>query len=130
MKGLFSQSALGFTQFWVFESIFEARGKKFPIFKNCVFTFYCTQNDSLDPMVSMQKLVWKTDQPGPRYLQKCFQTWHAKPRRNPILFFSNISAQGGPFFKTDVCIETRESRRLFWVQLKVETEFSKNCPQA
>ena len=28
------------------------------------------ENDRLDPKVSMQKSVWKTDHPGPRYLRK------------------------------------------------------------
>ena len=72
MKSHFSQSGQVFPQFWVFEAIFEARGKNLRIFKNSFCTFYCTQNDRLDPTVSMQKSVWKTDHPGPRYLQKCF----------------------------------------------------------
>ena len=57
MKSLFSQSGQVFLQFWVFEAIFEARGKNLRIFKNSVCTFYCTQNDCLDPTVSMQKSV-------------------------------------------------------------------------
>ena len=56
-KNLLSQSALVFPQFWVFEAIFEARRQNLPIFKNFICTFYCTQNDRLDPTVSMQKSV-------------------------------------------------------------------------
>ena len=55
MKSQFSQSGQVFPQFWVFEAIFEARGENLRIFKNSVCTFYCTQNDRLDPTVSMQK---------------------------------------------------------------------------
>jgi len=57
MKSHFSQSGQVFPQFWVFEAIFEARGKNLRIFKNSVCTFYCTQNDRLDATVSMQKSV-------------------------------------------------------------------------
>ena len=57
MKSLFPQSALFSPQFWVFEAIFEARGQNFPFFENSVCSFYCTQNDRLDPTVSMQKSV-------------------------------------------------------------------------
>ena len=32
-------------------------------------------------------LWWKTTFGGPRNLQNYFSTWHAKPNRNPILFF-------------------------------------------
>ena len=86
MKSLFSQSALFFPQFWVFEAIFEARGQNFLILKNSVCIFYCTQNDRLDPTISMQKSVWKTDHPGPRYSMF----------RN---IFANVSAHGCPFIK-------------------------------
>ena len=85
MKSLFSQSALFFPQFWVFEAIFEARGQNFQIFKNSVCTFYCIQNDHLNPTISMQKSVWKTDHPGSRYLRKtkwgCSLVWQiSRPR--------------------------------------------------
>ena len=91
MKSLFSQLALFFPQFWVFEAIFEARGENFLIFENSICAFYCTQNDRLDPTVSMQKSVWKTDHRGPRNLQNHFSTWHAKPNRNLIFVFCQIS---------------------------------------
>ena len=64
--------------FFPISSIFSAilcfwgSGKKFLIFNNSVCTSYCTQNDRLDPTVSMQKSVWKTNHHGSRYLQKCF----------------------------------------------------------
>ena len=57
MQSLFSQSGQVFPQFWAFEAIFEARRENFQIFKNIDCTFYCTQNDHLDPTVSMQKSV-------------------------------------------------------------------------
>ena len=78
----FSQLALFFLQFWVFEAIFEARGKNFSISKNSVCTSYCTLSDGFNAKIG---------------LQTCFLTWHAKPDRNPFCFFSNISVQGFPF---------------------------------
>ena len=116
MKSLFSQLALFFPQFWVFEAIFEAHGQNFLIFKNSICTFYCTQNDRLDPTVSMQKLVWKSDHRGPRNLQNYFSTWHAKPNRNLILFFLKYLGLGWSVFQTNFCIETVGSRWSFWVQ--------------
>ena len=91
MKSLFFQSALVFPQFWVFDTTFEASGQNLPILKNSVCAFYCTQNDRLHPTILMQKSVWKMDHLGQIYLEKCFQTWHAKPNCNPILFFTQIS---------------------------------------
>ena len=116
MKSVFAQLALVFPQFWVFEAIFEARGQNFPIFKNSVCTFYCTQNDRLDPTVSMQKSVWKSDHRRLRNLQNYFSTWHAKPNHNLILFFLNYLGLGWSVFQTNFCIETVGSRRSFWVQ--------------
>ena len=99
MKSLFSQSALVFRQFKLFEATFEARGQNLLIFKNSVCTFYCTQNERLHPTVSMQKSVWKTDHHGPRYLRKtkwgCRLVWRAMFK----FFFANIMAHNGPFFK-------------------------------
>ena len=70
MKSHFSQSGQVFPQFWVFEAIFEARGKNLWIFKNSICTFYCTQNNRLDATVLMEKSAWKTDRSWPRYLRK------------------------------------------------------------
>ena len=39
MKSLFSQSALVFLQFWVFEAIFEAREQNLPILKTLFVPF-------------------------------------------------------------------------------------------
>ena len=118
MRCLFSQSALVFPQFWVFEATFEARGQNPLIFKNSVCTFYCTQNDRLDPTVSMQKLVWKTNHPGPRSLQKCFWTWHAKRNCNHILFFLKYLGPGCSVFQINFCIDIVGSRWSFWIQKK------------
>ena len=57
MKSHFSQSGQVFQQFWVFEAIFEAPGENVQVFKNFDCTFYGTQNDRLDPTVSMQKSI-------------------------------------------------------------------------
>ena len=70
MTSIFAHSIWILQKLSEIEAIFEARGKNLRIFKNSVCTFYCTQNDRLDPTVSMQKSVWKTDRSGPRYLRK------------------------------------------------------------
>ena len=57
-------------------------------------------------MVSMQKSVWKTDHCGPRYLQKCFLTWHAKPNWNTKLFFLKYLGSGKLVFQTNFFVET------------------------
>ena len=61
--------------------------KNFQKFFHSICDFYCTQHDRLDLTVSTQKSVWKTNHPGPRYLQKYFLIGHAKPNRQPILVF-------------------------------------------
>ena len=63
MKSHFSQSGQIFSQFWVFEAIFEARGKNLRIFKNSVCTFFCTQNNRLDLTVLTQKMFFKKEPP-------------------------------------------------------------------
>ena len=116
MKSHFSQSGQVFPQFWVFEAIFEARGKNFRIFKNSVCTFYCTQNDRLNPTVSMQKSVWKTDHPRPRYLWKNKIGLRFGLACHVKKHFCKYIGPGWSVFQTDFCIETVGLRRSFWVQ--------------
>ena len=96
MKSIFSQSALVFPQFWVFEATFEARGQNLLIFKNSVCTFYCTQNDCL----FNAKIGLKHGPPWAEILAKMFLNMAHQTKPQPhFVFFSNISTQGGPFFK-------------------------------
>ena len=131
MKSLFAQSGLVFPKFWVFEAIFEACGQNFPIFKNSVCTFYCTLNDRLDLTVSMQKPVWKTEHPGPRYLKnktKCGCGLDGVPCLKNI--FANILAQGSPFFNPIFALKPRDrdGRFEYNKRFKRSFEISKNFP--
>ena len=97
MKNLFSQSGQVFSQFLVFEAILRLVGF-FLSFKNSLWTFYCTQNECLNAMVSMQNWFKKWATPGRDIWEKqnVVAIWFCVPCLN---FFTNISAQGGPFFK-------------------------------
>ena len=82
MNSHFAQLGFVFPQFLVFKAIFEVHAQNSQHLFCSVWTFYCTQNDRPNPTVSMQKLVWKTDHPGLRYLRKtkwgCGLVWCAK----------------------------------------------------
>ena len=73
-------------QFWGFEAIFEAQRLNFPILNNFICTIYCTQNDCLDPMNSMQKSVWKqTNAQGAEIFAKMFL--NTKPQPHFAFYF-------------------------------------------
>ena len=64
-------------------------------------TFYYTQNDSLNPKLSMKKLVWKTDlrSVGRHICKNDFKHGTPNQTATQLRIFSNISAQGRSFFK-------------------------------
>ena len=103
MKSLFSQSGQVFTQFWVFEAILEARGKFFWSFKNSLWTFYCTQNECLNAMVSMQSRFknWATLGRDICEKQNGVAIWFCMPCLN---FFYKYLGTGWSVFQTDLFI--------------------------
>ena len=78
----------------------------FVIFFQFICGFYGTQKDCLNLTVSAQKSVLKTEQPGPRYLWKSFETWRAKSNRQLKTVFDWYLGPGCSVFQTDFCIET------------------------
>ena len=112
-----------FAQILVFEIDFEDHGWFLSIFQKIVCRFYGNQNECLNLMVSTQKSVWKTNQAGPRYLQKCFVTWGSKPNWWLKTVFDWFLKQYWVFLETDFYIETKKSVCLFWVPLKLQTDY-------
>ena len=84
-------------------------------FKNSLWTFYCTQNECLNAMVSMQNRFKKWATPGQDIWEK--QNWVAISFCVPCLnFFYKYLGTGWSVFQTDLFIETMGSKRWLWVQ--------------
>ena len=113
MTSIFAHSIWILQKLSEIEEIFKAHGKNLWILKNSVCTFYCTQNDRLDPMVSMQKSVWKTDHSGLRYLRKPKMGLQFGLACHVEKHFCKYLGPGWSIFQTDFCIETMGSSRSF-----------------
>ena len=109
--------------------LFEACGQNYRIFKNSVSTFYCTLNDCLDHMVSMQKLFWKREYPGPRYLiKKKNKTWSSVSNSSLSKIFAlhqfrKLKVQKLCFLLPNVILGLKKwVQKSFWVRKNVGPE--------
>ena len=73
----------------------------FVIFPRSECSFHGSQNDWHDLAFSTQKLVWKTMQPDPKYIQNWFLTLWAEPNRPPITVFNQYLGQYWVLLQTD-----------------------------
>ena len=78
--------------------------------KNSLLTFYCTQNECLNAMVSMQNWFIKRATPGQDMWEKIKWGCGLVLCAMFEIFFTNISACGGLFFKQIFSL-----KRSFWV---------------
>ena len=77
------------------------------------YRVYGSQNDGLEPRVSTQKSVLQNMHRVPRYWQKCIQIYLFKQNVKNFLHFCQYLRTRCIFFKTDFCVETLGSSRLF-----------------
>ena len=83
--------------------------------KKSDYRVHYTQNDRLKLTVSTQKLVLKNMHQFPRYWSKCVKIWgFGLAGEIPTHLYQYFRIQY-IFFKTDFCVETVSSSRLFWV---------------
>ena len=100
---------------YVFLGHFWGTRPNFVIFFQSVCGFYGSQNDRLDYTGSMQKSVWKTEQPSPRYQPKPVFKRRFGLASHVSKHFWWYLRPGCSVFKTDFCDETVRLRQSFWV---------------
>ena len=95
MKILFSQSGQVFQQFWVF----EAHGIFFLFLKTPFVPFIVLKTTVSIPRFQCKNRFEKRTTVGRDICKNVFKHGTPNQTATPFCFFSNISAQGGPFFK-------------------------------